>query len=500
LSNIRVTYTGLLSFVIAIITGIIGTLFTLILTRTLNTEEYGTWGLIISLTTYVTMLGGIISFWSTREISRGINSGRTAILGTTILSIIAIGVYIIVSYFMGIQTKSDLNALFFSSILIPVIFFNGILTAINLGWKPHIISYATLVFALTQLLFTFIFVYTFKFGLIGAISSTLISYVVSIVILSIYGRKKIKGLLSKTYIKNWLKRFWLPLYPSLSIIIEGLGVVVFSILTQSVIGLAFWTASSALSAIISNAGLISRGVYPKLLEGGSRHYLEDNLSQLFYFGFLMTGIVITFAKPGLFALNPIYESSFVIVIILGLRNFFLLLTNTSIQNLQGIENVDLDKKANFKNLIKSSLFYPHTLRLIQTLIFITILVGGLIFLINYNFTDHQMLLFWAMASLLTQIPLSLYLLKLMNKKLRMSFPIMIITKYFLITITSFVIIYVISQKFIIPNENPVEFIPTLSFFIVIGILLHFFISYILDSKLRLLTKSIIKELRRNNNI
>ncbi len=81
MSNIRVTYTGFISFFVAIITVITGSIVTLILTRTLSQEEFGTWGLIGGITQYVIVFGAIITFWSTRDIARKIESGKTAIFG-----------------------------------------------------------------------------------------------------------------------------------------------------------------------------------------------------------------------------------------------------------------------------------------------------------------------------------------------------------------------------------------------------------------------------------
>ena len=81
MSNIRVTHTGLLSFLIAIITIFTGFVFTIILTRSLSQEEYGTWSLINGLFLYVMMGNTIISYWSTRETARKIESGKTTVLG-----------------------------------------------------------------------------------------------------------------------------------------------------------------------------------------------------------------------------------------------------------------------------------------------------------------------------------------------------------------------------------------------------------------------------------
>jgi len=495
LSDIRVTYTGILSFVVAILTVILGVVFTLVLTRQLSTEDYGTWGLINGMLIYVTMIGPIISFWATRETSRGIESGKTAVIGSSALSCISVIIYIPIAYFMGYQTQTDQNVLVFSSILIPAIFLNGILMAINLGWKPHTISYGTIIFGFSQVIFVIFFVFYLELGVQGAILTNLFSYFISITALLIFTREKLRNNFNKIFLKKWVNLSWLPLYPALSIVIDGLGIAIFSIITGSVIGIAFWTVAIVTPGIISHAGLISRAVYPKLLQGGSRHYLQDNVSQLFYFSLLITGFVITFARPALFAMNPIYESAVLVVVILSARNFFQVITNVSIMNLGGIETIDVEKNTTFKNYIRSQLFYPHSIKLLQTIISMVALTIGLIILVNYKIQEIELLVFWASVTLVTQIPLSLYLLNLMQKKLEIRFDLKIILKYLGITIVSFGIIFVFLENFLDYNKQVFVFVPNVLFFALLGILLHVIISYILDSRIRQLVSNIVKELK-----
>ena len=52
MSEIRVSYSGFISFLIGIISTIVGVAFVLVLTRSLSTIEYGTWGLILGLIAY----------------------------------------------------------------------------------------------------------------------------------------------------------------------------------------------------------------------------------------------------------------------------------------------------------------------------------------------------------------------------------------------------------------------------------------------------------------
>ncbi len=495
MSNIRVAYTGFISFFVAIITVITGSVFTLILTRTLSQEEFGTWGLIGGITQYVIVFGAIITFWSTRDIARKIESGKTAILGNMFLSIIAVVLYIVISYFLGNEAKIDLNILFFSTILIPIIFLTGILTAITLGWKPHVISYGLLAFGISQIIFVTIFVYYLDLGVSGIIISNFLSHSVNALILLKYSKHKFFHKFNYNYFKKWIKLSWIPLYPWLATIFGALEISIFTVMTGSVMGLAIWTAVMAVSAMITHVSTISKAVYPKLLGDKDTHYLRDNISLLFFFNFLMAGIIIAFAKPTLYALNPIYAHAFPVVIILAINHFFVVLTTISIQNLAGTENIDLDEKATFKNYFHSKLFYPHTLRFIEASIFIPILIIGLYFLIDSNHSNVDLLIFWSMITLFAHLPVSIYLLFKMTKTLNFELDSKSIIKYLVIGIISFTSIFIITENYLSYTTNIFSFMPNLLLFFMIGISFYLILAYVTDKKIRYLVTSIIKEIK-----
>ena len=405
MSEIRVTYTGLISLTGGIISVFTGLVFALIITRTVTPEEYGTWGLILALITYVTLIGPIVSFWSTRDTARNIKSGKTAILSSLVISTGAISVYLVISYFMSYYTSVEQNSLLFAAILVPTIFINGVLTAMNLGWKPHTITYGTLAYGLSSIPLALFFIYYLNFGVTGIIISVFLANIVSIIILFYYAKEKVRNQFNKQTLKKWIRFSWIPLYPGIAVLVAGLDISIFTIITGSVIGLAFWTAAMILPGIISHTALISRAVYPKLLEEKSKEFLSENLTLLFYFGIVLVSLVITFAKPGLYALNPIYEIAFPIAIIMSFEVFLSVLTNVFLLNLAGVEKVDKYENSTFKDYIKSKLFFPQTIRLIQTCIYITILTVGLAILVGFESSNLDLLLFWASIALITQIPL-----------------------------------------------------------------------------------------------
>ena len=109
----------------------------------------------------------------------------------------------------------------------------------------------------------------------------------------------------KQSLKKWIKLFWLTLYPTIAGTIVYFDVAIFSIITGSVVGLAYWTVAFAITDMITGVGLIMRPTYSKLLyEGEDNNFLSENLRQLFYFGIPIVSLIIVFAQPGLFILNP----------------------------------------------------------------------------------------------------------------------------------------------------------------------------------------------------
>jgi len=495
LSGIRVTYTGLISLVGGIISIFTGVIFTLIITRSVTPEEYGTWGLIIGLITYVTLIGPIVSYWSTRDTVRNIQSGKTAILSSLLLSIGAISTYIIISYLMSNYTNVEQNVLLFAAILIPTMLINGILIAINLGWKPHAISYGTLAYGISSVPLALFLIYYLNFGVTGIIISVFLANMISIIILFYYAKEKITNQFNKTFLKKWLKFSWIPIYPGIAILVAGFDISVFTIITGSVIGLAFWTAAMVLPAMISHTGLISRAIYAKLLEEKTKEFMSENLTLVFYFGIILISLVITFARPGLYALNPIYEIVFPVAIIMSFEVFLSVFTNIFLLSLAGIERVDKFENSTFKDYLKSKLFFPQTIRLIQTCIYVLILAVGLLILVSFGSSNQELLLFWASIALITQIPLVCVLYYLVQKNIMIKLEISRIAKFALIAIGVFGFTYVLTTQFLVYSPDIFSFIPNVLMFASFGVGLYIIITYLIDNKIRNLVHAVIYEIK-----
>ena len=494
MSDIRVTYAGLISFLGGIIALTTGIIFTLIVTRTLSPEEYGSWGLILSVVGYFVMIQPIITYWTTREIARNLDSGKTAVASTVGLSFGILPIFIIIAFFLADQTGINHDVFFFAIILIPTTFLNGVLIAINLGYKPHAIGFSTIFFGLSEIPLALIFVYYLEMGISGVILTVAIAHIVSIIILFIYARQKIRNKFKKEYLRKWLKFSWIPLYPSVYNILGESTIVIFTLISGSIIGIAYWAASLVLASIIAPAGLVSRAVYPKLLEDKGKTFFRDNITLLFYFGILFTSLVIIFARPGLFALNPFYEIAVPVVVILAIEGFLVLLTNMFQTALIGIEKVDTFTGSTSKDYLKSNLFRVNTLRLIQTIGYVIILIVGFVILTQYTNSEIDLLVYWSMIALITQIPLVSYFAILIRRNFESPFDLKRILKFLIVSIAMSILTHFLLEQFITYTPDLYLFLPNVLLLIIFGVGIYLISTYIIDSKTRYLFSAIIGEI------
>ena len=496
MSGIRVTYSGLISFSIGLVGVLTGLIFTLIITRELSQEEFGTWSLIGGLTGYVLILEPIISYWTTREIARNKKSGKTAILSSGIFSAMAIPIYFLIVILFVTHSNVDKNILLFSAILIPVLFFRHVLASINFGYKPQVVSYGLLVFEVTKIPVALFLIYFMNMGVYGAIITAFVAGISSIFVQIILSYEKMKGEFSFQSFKKWIKLFWLPTYPRLSEIISNSDIVIFTLIIGSIEALSFWVVAMAIGGVILHSTKISKAIYPKLLGGGKKEYLQENIVRVFYFSIPLVVMTIVFARPALFTLNPIYEDAVIVVWIISILVFLRMLSNVFNLSVSGIEKVDLNDKATVKDYIKSKLFYLPTLRIIQRGIYLIILAIVLLLVQSEKFSDLYLVTIWALIALFSQIPYTVYLFVITKKEFKLKINLKPIFKYTFASIISFGISYILMNEYLEYKTSVFEFLPQMFVFMILGITIYFIITFLIDLKTRNLVKKILLEIKK----
>jgi len=491
LSNIRVTYAGLIAFVVGIISVLTGLIFVLIITRTLTPEEFGTWGLIGAVLNYLLISEIIINYWTVRQISRNEPVGKTSLLSSTFFILPAIPIYFAYIYFTTDQSNAIFDAMLLGIILIPVYFVSTALVQINLGHKPHAVSYGNLIFEITKIPVALGLIIILELGINGAIFTMLLSYFARIAIQLYFGKKILQTKFQFLIFKNWLKLSILPLYNTFPNYLKNLDVLLYPIIIGSVIGVAYYFAAFTISNIVIHSSLIAQALYPKLLAEGKYKAISENFSLVLYFAIPLTTMAILFAKPGLFALNPKYEFADFIVIILSFKILLIVLHKYFQQILLGIETADVEHNVKLSKLLHSKLFYVPTINIIQYSIYIIIFVLLLTF--NSNISDLDLVLWWAMLGMFVEIPIVISLYILVQKNTKFSIKYKEIIKY-LFASSIVVLIYFATSDFLITyNPSIYDFLPGVIIEAIICIVIYLGITFAIDIKTRKIYQSFMNE-------
>ena len=387
--------------------------------------------------------------------------------------------------------------MFFAVLLIPFTFLHKQISAINMGWKPEIISYALMATEIIKIPLALTFLYFLEMGIEGIIVTLIISTSIGSIIQLVQARKKITQFIKKEFVKKWIKTVWISLWPRSINVLFVTDIVVFFAITKSAEGVAFFSAAFVIANLVSYAGGITIGSYGKLLGGGKRSFINENLTHLFYFAIPLAAISITFSKPGLFALNPVYEIAFPVVIFLSIRMIFELMTRTFHQYLTGIEDVDAKLTSSTKEYLKSKLFVLPNLQIIQNVIYIGIL-AIVLFLQADKLEKIDLVIHWAIIALITQIPLALYLGYLVKKNFTIKIEWIRLCKYLVVSIGVFSLCYVLHEEYLVYNTEVIKFVPNLLLFIAIGVIGYLGITYAIDAKIKELFNLIYSEIKNKS--
>lgn len=465
------------------------------ITRRLTPEEFGTWSLILSIVGYFLISESLISYWTTRQISRGEEVGKTSILSSTIVSFLAIPIFAVYVFFISESSTVNIEIMLIGAVLLPANFVSQTLTAINLGHKPQVISYSFIVFEVLKIPFGLFLVVIFDFGVLGAIFTLLIAFLGKIILQLYFTRTKLRKKFRFQILRRWMKLSWIPLYGYIPNYVQMIDVVLYSTITGSVLGVAFYYAALTVGALVRHSGAMSQSLYPKLIADGKFEGIKKNLTHVLYFAIPLLGISILFSKPALFALNPAYQDAWLIVIILSFMTFFRVLKTLIVRVLFGIEQIDAEQNPKTSELIKSQLFRIPT---IGSIFYITYIVGFVIFLFIFKnqMQDLELVTWWAILGLCFELSLTIFLWIYSTKYVKISFPVKNTLKFIIATLTFALVFLFTSDSIIIYEQSIYKFLPLVFLQLIICIGIYFGITYSIDKETRSLFKSMIKEIKR----
>lgn len=331
MSNIRLTYSGLIAFVVSISSVFTGSIFVIMVTRKLTAEEFGLWTLAGTLVTYVLVLRPLITYWSTRELSRGEEVGKTTIFTSGLFSIFSTIGYLGLAFYFALTTDADLNILLLMTILVPLHFLYNSLNSIAVARRPQAIPYGLIIFEITKIPIGLLLVVVFDLELIGVILTVILAEFIRLIFVTILVRNEIHGKIKIKYIKFWIRMSWLTIYQNFASFVRGLDILVFTVLTGSLVVLAYWGIAKTVAQVVSHSEKMTLGLYPKIIATKKKEFAEEAMKRTLFFAIPTLCMSIIFIKPILYILNPIYADGVVVAIVMTIRAFTFMFNNSTLR-------------------------------------------------------------------------------------------------------------------------------------------------------------------------
>ena len=110
--------------------------------------------------------------------------------------------------------------------------------------------------------------------------------------------------------------------------------------------------------------------------------------------------------------------------------------------------------------------------------------------------DIALTTIWAMIALVAIVPFTVYGFFSVQKEYKISLPYKAIIKYSLVTLLASIIVFYLLENTVSYPPSIFEFIPQLIPIMILGALIYFGLTYVIDESTRELFKLIIKEIKK----
>ncbi len=370
-NEIRVQYSGFIVFASQIISLFTGVVFTLLLTRNMNTDEFGAWSFIFYVIGLFTLFSGLFPFWATRFVARGKEGAvKTAVISNFMVSLMAMTVYLLV-------VSGILNILHVSSVSLSV-FLLAALQIVNLhlvvvfeaclrSTKPQATGYGLLIEEIVKVVLAFgIFIGTGQL-FYAAIAGVIVGASVQIAVYAWLLREHFRQRIHFGYLKDWVKGSAALVYNVVGI--QLLGVVLYFLVHfggESALG--DYQAAVTFSTVIGYAGSLAFALYPKMLSQECPEDIATSFKNMTMLALPMAAVAITMSTSLLTILNVSYSGASPILVLLTIDALIVLISQFYTQCLIGTETLDAAGKISFTTLVKSKIFKVFSLPYIQAVI------------------------------------------------------------------------------------------------------------------------------------
>jgi len=490
-SNIRLKYSGFVNFASRMISVATGLLFTMLVTRRLSEESFGTWQFYSSLLSYFTIPSSIANYWLTREIGRGKPVAKSGVFFNSMVSLLSATLFIYLSSAFAASVSIDLPTIFAFVLWIIATYHTSSLESVCYGAEPHIVGYGTIVFEGFKVAIGAILVGYFRLALFGAVLSVDLALVTQALYYSIRLSKHFGGSFLLKEVGRWFRTGWIPLTSIAPGLVFSQDALVLTLLTGSLLPVAYIRAANIFAGVLLFAGSLSAGLYPKLLSGGTGKDVEESLELVLLFLIPMVLGQLILAEPLLYLLREEYAPIHNVLRLMSICSMILVMKSVFSTIILGVEKADVYENATWRSLAKSYLLKIPLTDLAGAIVYVTMVSMTTKILNDLKSPPTLISLSAALCSLLVNVFLTLNYRRICRRLVSFNLNLHRVFKFLasgLAMSTVLLLLYPESAK----SEQIMIVLTSLMPVILIGIIVYFGMLYLIDSEFRVLLKKLLK--------
>jgi O-antigen/teichoic acid export membrane protein len=356
--NIRIGYSGFITFISRILSLFSGLIFIILVTHHLSQYDFGLWQLILSIITYSVLPNVIVDYWAIRDLARGERNATTAVLFSLLLSAGGMAMYLIISLLSSSKVGGGEFSLFMIALAqVPLSYLSITLQTISQAARPQSVGIAFVIFEVVKVVIAAFAFFQFGITLNVAITAVLFALVAQCTVLIIMQPRRLYSRsFNKQIVKKWLKVAWLPAFITFAGYLATFDSLIVTMVTGSTLVLANFRAANVIAGLVAYAGAFTFALYPKLIGGGAVLHESRYVTKLIMlFSIPMATGVFILAVPLLSVFGNNYSNAYMLVW-LGIPFMVIGSIHQVFESiLMAREKVDV-AKSSFKNYRKSRLF------------------------------------------------------------------------------------------------------------------------------------------------
>ncbi|MDQ1279837.1 MAG: hypothetical protein QG670_1099 [Thermoproteota archaeon] len=490
-SNVRLRYTGLISFLSSLFSLLTGAIFVLLITRKLSVEEFGLWNMMSQYLAYVLIFTNVYNYWLPRTIARGINTSRTGLILSLSLGSVATLLYLVIAFWFSLSLNQPLLILLLVTPEVILFYVKSTMDSISTGYAPQLSGYAQMIYESVKVGVAFCLVFFFRVELAGAILAVVVAQLASVLLSAKLNSHVIKSSkLDLDIAKSWLRHSWLPLFGTGVQIVVGLSFILVRLVSGSDQAIAYYGVATTIAGIVANANAMTSGLYPRLL--ANRHLSEGEMVMklMYLFALPLSVFIFFYAEPisAIFGLKYLVIAN--VVRIATLYSLIAILSSLLDTVILGMERRDAER-LNSKDLANSMLFKLPLLNYVVSFAYLIILYLLLIGAQGYVEITSRWIISLAIS---ISLGVSMKLIILRSFKIRgLTNIVMSLLRYFAASVISVGIALTIWK--VLPVINISDLLLALARPAILTAILYFAVLAVMDRDFRLLINHLVEEAR-----